>query len=183
MNINKYFDNHIKTISNLNSEEINYFSKKIQDVLNNKNTIFTCGNGGSAHNASHCVTDWAKLAGVKNNKIYKCFCLNDNQGLISAFANDVNYDLIFSEMLKIYADKDDLVLLFTGSGNSKNIINCINYLKLKNIEYILFCGFDGGEAKKISTQHIHVKSNDMQVVEDIHLSIIHYITKYLCNFS
>ena len=141
------------------------------------------GNGGSAHNASHFITDWAKMSNTEKSIKLKGMCLNDNIGMITAYANDINFEDIFTGQLKIYLQKDDLVIVVSGSGNSQNIINALDYANNNNATTLAFLGYDGGKAISIAQNHILVPSFDMQICEDIHLKIGHIIMKFLCDFK
>ena len=113
-------------------------------------------------------------------KVYG-FSLADNIGLITAYANDTNYDNIFKGQLQSVLDQGDLLIAISGSGNSKNVINAVDYANEMNANTIGIVGFDGGELIKKAKFSIHVPSYDMQICEDIHLTICHLIMKKLCS--
>ena len=172
---NNYFRDLIKIQESLNFKKIDDLSSKIISKLKNNKKIFLAGNGGSAYNSSHFVTDWVKFSiNYENTSI---FSLNDNLGLVTAYANDLSYKEIFSEQLKKFANENDFLLVLSGSGNSKNLINAVNYANINNIETFGILGFDGGELKKICSDFIHIESSDMQFCEDIQIQIGHYIMK------
>ena len=177
--VRKYFRTHTEVFKKINIESIEHAIKIIKAHFKKKKKIFTCGNGGSAYNASHYVTDWNKMLSVKQNKKIKTFSLCDNIGIVTAFANDLSYEKIFSGQLASLMEKGDLLICISGSGNSRNIISAINFAKKKNCKTLSFVGFDGGEVKKISDYNVHVPSSDMQICEDIHLMIGHMIMKSL----
>ena len=128
----------------------------IRETVDRGGTIFTMGNGGSAHNASHFITDWAKMSNTEKSIKLKGMCLNDNIGMITAYANDINFEDIFTGQLKIYLQKDDLVIVVSGSGNSQNIINALDYANNNNATTLAFLGYDGGKAISIAQNHILV---------------------------
>lgn len=176
-----YIDSHINLFKkiDLNNLEavISYIALSIEENRN----IFVCGNGGSASTASHIVTDWAKMLHFHTGKSVNFHCLNDNIGLVTAYANDHSYDVIFSKQLEIFSKKDDLLITLSGSGNSQNIINALKYANDNDINTIAFVGYDGGQAKKLSDMSIHYPSFDMQLCEDFHLMINHMVMKKICN--
>jgi D-sedoheptulose 7-phosphate isomerase len=153
------------------------------DTFKNGNKVFTCGNGGSAHTASHYITDWVKMAETNSNLKFEGFSLCDNQGAITAFANDSNYDEIFAGQLKSYLNESDLVIGVSGSGNSKNVVKAIEYGNKINANTLAIVGFDGGEIIKIAKCSFHVPCFDMQICEDIHLKFGHIVMKRICNMS
>ncbi len=181
--IEKYFSTNKNIIDNLNLDEVISAINLIKNKIKNSNSIFTMGNGGSAHNASHFITDWNKMVHLNTGKKVKGYCLNDNIGMITAYSNDIKFDDIFIEQLKNLLEKDDLVLVVSGSGKSKNILNALNYANNCNADTLAFLGYDGGDAIKIAKKSILVSSFDMQICEDIHLQIGHIIMKCLCDFE
>jgi D-sedoheptulose 7-phosphate isomerase len=139
--------------------------------------VFTCGNGGSGATASHYVNDWTKgLASLTTHKS-RAFCLNDNTPLFSAIANDIGYKEVFSYQLEQLGEKDDLLVVVSGSGNSENIIQALLTAQQKGIQTIGVLGFDGGRALALVDEAFWVQSFDMQIVEDVHSSFGHLILK------
>lgn len=131
-------------------------------------TIYVFGNGGSSATASHFSSDLI-------SKRFKSFCLNDNTPIITAIANDFDYDEIFVEQLKEFdLDRKDLVIGITCSGRSKNIINAISYAN-KLSPTIVFTAFDAGEfLKNVKVnQLIHVPTNNIYMAEGIHSLLLH----------
>lgn len=179
--IKNYFEKHHEVIKSINTKDIIKISNIIKKTFKKNNNIFVCGNGGSAYNASHFITDWNKMIMVHTGKKFKGYSLCDNIGILTAYANDFEYKKIFSGQLSSIYNKGDLLIAISGSGNSENIIEAVKFVKKKNGQVISLTGFDGGKLKKISKYNVHVPSNDMQICEDIHLMIGHIIMKYLCN--
>lgn len=153
---------NIVTISNI-----------LQNAKNNGNKILLFGNGGSGSTSSHLVCDFTK------SKKLKAFALTDNIPLITAWSNDENYNVVFAEQLREFADKDDVVIGISGSGKSENVIKAINLAKEKGCITIGFAGFDGGVLKDIVDECIVVRINDMQHSEDMHLLLGHLIALLL----
>lgn len=171
-----YFTELKKVYDQINHGKIEDFCKIINKKIVQKKTIFTCGNGGSAQSASHMVTDLNLL----HPKKIKSVCLSDNKGLVTAIGNDFGYDKIFSHQLKKLATKGDILICLSCSGNSKNIINVIKTAKKIGVKTLSIVGFKGGKAKLYSDNCLHINSNDMQICEDVHMSICHYIAKKIC---
>ena len=80
-------------------------------------------------------------------------------------------------------NSDDLIIVVSGSGNSRNIIKALEYANKNDATTLAFLGYDGGEAIKIAQHHVLVPSFDMQICEDIHLKIGHMIMKFLCKYE
>ena len=142
--------------------------------------IITCGNGGSAHTASHYITDWKKMVNLATGKPFRGLCLCDNIGIITAFANDVSFDDIFAGQLKAILAPGDLVIAVSGSGNSSNVVKALDYANEAGAETLAVVGFDGGRLKQIARHAVWVPSFDMQLCEDLHLMFGHMVMKALC---
>jgi D-sedoheptulose 7-phosphate isomerase len=135
------------------------------------------GNGGSAANASHFAQDLAK--GTKLNKDQarrlKALSLTDNLPFITAQGNDEGYESIFEQQLRTFAKPGDVLIAISGSGNSPNIINAVEWCNKNDIETIGITGFDGGKLTKIARHSVNVVLNDMCTSESIHSIIFHYV--------
>ena len=180
-NILEYQKKLISTIETLDVDSVVKIAKVLINARNNNKTIYTIGNGGSGSTASHMVCDILKGCSFKKTKKFKIFCLNDNIPTILAYSNDVSYDVVFEEQLKNYLEPGDVLIAISGSGNSKNIINAVNYAKSINSKIIGFTGFDGGKLKQLSNVSINANINDMQISEDIHVICMHILYKLLEN--
>jgi D-sedoheptulose 7-phosphate isomerase len=156
---------------------------KVASILNkareNRNTIFTMGNGGSAATASHFVIDLSKMTITEGLPRFKAIGLNDNIPSMLAWANDASYEDIFAEQLKNLMEPGDVVIGISGSGNSRNVIKAIEYANSHGAVTIGLSGFDGGKLLKCARENIHIPSRNMQRVEDIHLIIEHLLTSLL----
>ncbi len=176
-----YFNEHKKLFDLLNTKDIIDAIALINRVYVSGKKIITCGNGGSAHTASHYITDWNKMISIRKKRKFIGFSLCDNVGLISAFANDLSFDEIYSGQLKAIMSKGDLVIAISGSGNSPNVVKAIEFANANGAETLCIVGYDGGELIKISKHKFHVPSFDMQLCEDIHLMFGHIVMKSLCS--
>jgi len=147
----------------------------IVKIMMDSRLIFICGNGGSASTASHLTNDFEKSCNLN------IMCLSDNVPLITAWANDERYDLIFSKRIEqMGGDKDSLIIL-TSSGDSKNLIKAIEAALLKNMKVIALLGKDGGTILKKyhdKIKIIHINT-DPQRSEDLQLIIGHIIYKII----
>lgn len=177
--INNYFNSLNKALKEVDRERIVVLANLfIKSYINNKN-IFVFGNGGSASTASHLACDINKGVSCGRDKRFRVVCLNDNVPTMMAYANDLSYSEIFIEQLKNFMQKRDLVIGFSGSGNSLNVLKAIDYANKKGAVTFGISGFDGGELAKIAQFHLVVKISDMQKVEDVHLIIVHILMQVL----
>lgn len=137
--------------------------------------IYIFGNGGSGTTASHMTGDFIKGVSYGLEKKFKMICLNDNFTTMTAFANDISYDLVFVEPLKNFLEEGDVVIGLSGSGNSRNVVHALEYAKSKNATIIGFSGYSGGKVKELAQISIHIPIQSMEVTEDLHLSVLHMI--------
>jgi D-sedoheptulose 7-phosphate isomerase len=165
-------------LSELDPKAMDAFVKELERARRQKKTVFIMGNGGSAATASHIANDFAKTAYVEGAPRIRALCLADNVSLITAIANDISYDDIFSEQLKALATKGDLVVLISGSGNSPNVLRAAQYARANKLKTVGLLGFDGGKLKNMVDVLLHIKSPQYGVIEDAHLSIGHTISFY-----
>ncbi len=178
-----YIDEHNKVFKKINFDSYNAASKLVLNKIKQNKKIITCGNGGSAYTASHFITDWNKMYFIATGNKLRGISLVDNVGLVTAFGNDIDYDSIFSGQLDSLLDKDDLLVVVSGSGNSGNIISAINKAHQLGAQVLGVLGYDGGKAMPLCDEVFHVPSWDMQICEDIHLSFGHLVMKLICNES
>ena len=171
--IKNYIDKLSKTLADIDIECIEKIANEFLKARGNDKFIYVFGNGGSGSTASHMVCDIVKGCSYEEEKKFKVICLNDNIPTILAYSNDVDYEVIFEEQLKNFVSEGDVVLGISGSGNSQNVINAINFAKSKKAVTIGFTGFNGGRVNEIVDIGLNVPINDMQITEDIHLIINH----------
>ncbi len=183
----KYANQLSRALDLVNQAQIDNFFNVFESYFGSKANIYLLGNGGSQANAHHISGDFIKtfsLAGLK----LKISCLADNVCHLTAAANDLSYDEAYSILIDNLIDKDDLLIYLSGSGNSLNLVKCARKAKLRGIKQAALTGFSGGALNGIVDYPIHVEFNDMEICEDIQLSIFHYIKqrlilKYSNNFD
>jgi D-sedoheptulose 7-phosphate isomerase len=139
-------------------------------------TIFTMGNGGSSSTASHWVNDLVKGASYEKNVRFKVMCLNDSVATLTAYSNDVSYDQALVEPLKNFLEKEDLVIAISGSGNSNNVIQAIEYAKSIGARTVGLTGRDGGKLGSLVDLEIRVTEPNMGRIEDVHMMITHAVS-------
>ena len=177
--IQGYFEKLTNTIQNIDIKEIEDCAQALLRAYENGNNIFICGNGGSASTASHFACDINKGVSYGLDKRFKIIPLTDSLSTITAYTNDVGYDIIFVEQLKNFFNKGDVLIGISGSGNSQNVINAIEYVNKHGGVSIGWTGFSGGKLKEISTYSVNANINDMQISEDMHMIFTHLMMKVL----
>ena len=141
--------------------------------------IYTMGNGGSGASASHAAGDFLKGASYGLDKRFRMICLNDNLPSMMAIANDIGWESIFVEPLKNFLSSNDLVIGISGSGNSKNVVNAIEYANEQGATTVAMSGFKGGKISQIATIDVHAPVMDMEVTEDVHMVIFNIVKKQM----
>ena len=171
--IREYLDREIEVIRRLNIDDINKAMGAIWDAYEREATIYIFGNGGSAATASHYVCDFNKGISEKREKKFNFVCLNDNTPMMMAISNDISYDEVFRFQLLNKLKPTDLVIGISGSGNSRNVINAIEYAKKIGTPVIGITGYHGGKLKEMADYHMDVMEDDMQISEDVHMIFDH----------
>ncbi len=191
VNNNFKFNDYAKGLKSaldlVNQDQIDNFYNILDSYVGSDSNIYILGNGGSQANAHHISGDFIKtftLAGLK----LKISCLADNVCYLTAASNDLSFDDAYSILIDNIISKDDLLIYLSGSGNSLNLVKCARKAKLKKIKQASITGFNGGALNLIVDYPINIKFDDMEICEDIQLSIFHYIKqklmiKYSSNFE
>ena len=141
--------------------------------------VFIMGNGGSASTASHFACDLAKNTRQAGWPHFRAISLTDNLAILSAYANDEGYEKVFEQQLINLIKPGDLVIGISASGNSQNVLNAIMEARKHDATTIGFTGFDGGRLASMVDINIHVASDIIEHVEDVHLMLEHMIVKTL----
>ena len=177
-NFRDYAKQLIKALDLVDQKQIEKFFNVFNSYVGSNSNIYLLGNGGSQANAHHISGDFIKtfsLAGLK----LKISCLADNVCHLTAASNDLSYDDAYSMLIDNLIDKGDFLIYLSGSGNSINLVKCARKAKSRNIKQAALTGFNGGALKEIVDYPIHIQFDDMEICEDIQLSIFHYIKQKL----
>ena len=172
------FLEHQTTCLSKTYEQKKIIAKITQTLIrarDSRKKIFTMGNGGSGSTASHFVSDLLKTTITKGDNRFSAISLVDNVPVTLAWSNDVSFDDIFIEQLKNFLSKGDIIIGFSGSGRSKNVIKAFKYGKSKGATCIGFTSMTGGELPRICDVCLRVSSNDMLTIESIHVLLFHCI--------
>ena len=153
----------------------------IYEAWEQEKFVFIFGNGGSGTTASHMAEDLGKStlpeADLQDSskKRLKVLSLTDNAGWIMAVGNDLAYDQIFVQQLMNYGNPGDLIIAISGSGNSPNVLNAVQWANKQGLKTFGLTGYDGGQLKEIQQEGLHVALDDMGMVESIHLALFHWV--------
>ncbi|MDX2036465.1 MAG: SIS domain-containing protein [Isosphaeraceae bacterium] len=177
LGVKDYLDRVCREIQDLDTDQIEQFSRLLEEAYHAEKFVFVIGNGGSGANSSHLCEDLAKctLKDFENQKRLKVLSLTDNTPWIMAVANDISYEHIFVEQLKNLASEGDLLLAISGSGNSPNILRAVAWANDNGLTTLGITGFKGGKLKDLAQHNFHVAVDDMGIVESLHQVAFHWI--------
>jgi D-sedoheptulose 7-phosphate isomerase len=175
-----YFQKVAAVLPAIPAEPVQQIIATLRQARANGQRIFVFGNGGSAANASHIVNDMIKSTIQPGRPRMKLICLSDNVPTLTAYANDVSYDIVYSEPLASLAEPGDVAIALSGSGNSPNVLRAMDVALEMGLTRVGLTGRDGGKLKDQCDICVIVPSDSMQVIEDAHLVILHAVFLALC---
>jgi len=156
---------------------------KVVDVLINakrdNKVIYTAGNGGSLATASHICNDLSKACRVHNRAGFNAICLGDSTAIITCLSNDFCYEDFYKIQVETKIKSGDVFLVFSGSGNSENIVRAVISARERGAIVVGFLGRDGGALKPLCDISIVAPSDNMEQIEDIHMLYVHSISHTL----
>tara|TARA_X000000950_G_C13753608_1_gene593711 strand:- start:431 stop:988 length:558 start_codon:yes stop_codon:yes gene_type:complete len=173
--VNSSLKSHAEALKLIDEKQIHQASALIKKSLSESNTIFWCGNGGSASQANHLSAEL--IGGMYKDKKspLKSVCLNVDTAFMTAWSNDDSFDNIFTRQLEGLAQSDDILIALSTSGNSRNIINAAKYCNDNNIRIISLTGFEGGTLKNLSDVNINISANSTQRIQEMHILVGHIL--------
>jgi len=174
-----YFAELAQAAAGLDYQTLARAADIVFDAAKRRANIFACGNGGSAAIANHLACDCMK--GVQTGTALKprVNSLSCNVPLISAIANDIGVEEIFSFQLRTLAEAGDVLVAISSSGNSPNILKALEMARSLGVRTIAFTGFDGGGAARLADVWVHAPAANYGVVEDVHQSLMHIIAQFV----
>jgi D-sedoheptulose 7-phosphate isomerase len=170
-----YIDKQKQALSSITLDKVSEIITLFREALNNDRQIFVFGNGGSAANASHFVTDLGKGSSDKTWKRFRCLSLNDNMAWITALGNDYAYDQIFVRQLTNFCKPGDLIFVMSVSGNSPNLVEAAKWAKENKVHVIALVGAKEGQLALIADTTLVVNDAHYGRVEDAHMGVCHMI--------
>ncbi len=176
-----YLSRFSRELELLNREAISDLAADIFAAYEQGKFVFICGNGGSGSNASHFCEDLGKSTldpkdfTNDERKRLKVLSLTDNTPYILAWGNDEGFDRIFVEQLKNFASPGDILIAISGSGNSKNVLNAVEWANRHDLNTWGITGYSGGKLMHDARHNLHVPLDDMGMVETIHMLAFHWV--------
>jgi D-sedoheptulose 7-phosphate isomerase len=159
--------------------EIPSLGDALMDAWKANRSVYLCGNGGSAGNAIHIANDFLLGAGQRAGRGLRVEALSANPAVLTALANDIGYDQIFAEQIKVKANPGDILIALSGRGNSPNVVNALVLGNAKGMKTFAILGFSGGRCKALAQHSIHFEIDDMQISEDLQLVVGHICMQWL----
>lgn len=175
-------------LEGLPSDEIAKAIDILEATYERDGRIYIFGNGGSLALATHWVSDFNKTVFShhldERIRRFQAIRLPTTESELTAWANDVGYEMAFAGPLKNYIQDTDAVIAISSSGNSPNIIKAVEVARSHKVPVIGLSGFDGGELNKLSDAKILIRTEPKQyeLVESVHGVILHLITKYFGDY-
>ena len=173
--IKDYLSKQQELLKSLPQEQIVQLIDIFKKAWEEERQIFVCGNGGSAANASHFITDLSKAASDTMDRRFKGMTLNDNVSWMTALGNDYSYEDIFVGQLKNFAQEGDLVMALSVSGNSPNVVKAMKWANEQKLQTIALVGGKKGALSDLASFSIVVEGEHYGRVEDTQMSICHMI--------
>ena len=170
-----YKSSLLEAIDRIDLERVNQAIEWFREARTDGRHIFVCGNGGSASTASHFACDIVKGASFERESRFRIMALTDQLPTLTAYANDVGYDAVFVEQLKNFAERGDLFLAISGSGNSPNVLRAMEHANAAGCRTIALTGRDGGKLAPLAQLSIQVPVPHMGRIEDAHMVVCHMI--------
>ena len=158
---------------------VEQLARTLQQCWREGRGVFLCGNGGSAANAIHLANDLLYGVDKVNGRGLRVHALPANAAVMTCLANDVGYEDVFSQQLEVHARAGDVLIVFSGSGNSPNVVKAL--VKARELQVTTFAvlGFTGGKCLTLADHPIYFPVHDMQVAEDLQMMVGHMTMQWL----
>lgn len=183
--VDEYLDSMAEQLHTLPADTLERVGRRLLETAEAGAQILIAGNGGSASTASHFACDLAKtVLGAKpelRTSRFRAVSLADNVAILTAWANDVSYEAVFAEQVRMLGRPGDVLCVISASGNSPNVVVAVEAARQLELHTIGFLGFDGGSLAELVDDAVIVPSDDYGHVESVHLVIGHLLTHWLRN--
>lgn len=177
--VTDYYERLSEASSRIPTDVVERLAESLLSAWKSQRQVFIFGNGGSAGNAMHLANDWIYGISKTFGSGLRITALPANGSVTTCLANDEGYESIFSYQLAVLAQPGDIAIALSGSGNSPNIVKALEYCKESQIESYAILGYSGGKALTLADHPIHVAINDMQISEDLQMTIGHLLMQWL----
>lgn len=173
--IQKYIASQKINLENFPKTEVSKLIETFRKANIEGRQIFVFGNGGSAANASHFITDLGKSVAGERIRKFKCRAMNESDAWMTAIGNDFSYEELFCKQLENFAVPGDLILIMSVSGTSPNIIKAVEWSKANGLHVVALVGQKETPLYSMADQIIPIHDNHYGRVEDLHMLICHVV--------
>ena len=175
--IREYLDWTREVLDRIEPREVQELIDLLMGARTSGRGIFVIGNGGSAATASHFAVDLGKgtLRGPTDQSRFRVNSLTDNLPYVTAWANDLDYDLVFEQQLRNLGATGDVVIGISASGDSPNVVRALEFARSAGMVTVAMTGFSGGALKEKADHSVHVPVDDYGMAENMHMIIVHII--------
>ncbi len=156
-------------------QKINKVCNILINSLRNGGKVILCGNGGSASDSSHITAEFLGKVKYKDKKPLPAISLSADPAVITAIANDYGYEYIFSKQIEAFGKKGDVLILFSTSGLSQNIIKAVERAKEKELNVIYFTGIKKPSGAEMCDLVFNIPSDNKQIIQELYMSLWHII--------
>jgi len=170
-----YFDILAQTMSRLPYQAIDAVTTALLRAYDAHGTVYIFGNGGSAALASHVACDLGKGTINGSDRRFRALALTDNVPMMTAWANDFKYEDVFAQQLANFVCERDVAFAISGSGNSPSVLRALECAREANATTVGLSGFQGGLMKDLCDVCMIVPSDNMQIIEDLHVCVAHAV--------
>ena len=174
-----YLSEVVAVLTHLPHHEIHMIVAALDAARSRGATVYLIGNGGSGATASHFANDLLKNTLMTGRPRLKAVALTDNTSVLLAFGNDCGFERVFVEQLDVLASLGDVLIAFSGSGRSPNVLHALDLARRRGMTTIGFTGRDGGEMLTRCDHCLVAPCEMMERIEDVHMVLAHAITAAL----
>jgi D-sedoheptulose 7-phosphate isomerase len=178
--IKSYTEKLTKALSLSAMQQVPLLGLTLREAWQEGRCIYFCGNGGSAGNAIHLANDFLYGVGIHKGVGMRVEALSANPAVLTCLANDIGYDRIYAEQLRVKANPGDVLIVLSGSGNSPNVVAALEMGNSMGMKTFAVLGYSGGKCREIAHYPIHFEIEDMQIAEDLQLIVGHMCMQWLC---
>lgn len=178
----QYIDNLCCVLRDLPLGDLARALETLERAHIERRQVFLAGNGGSAATASHMASDLMKGVAKGGGRGFRAIALSDNVPVMTAIANDESFTEVFASQLTALGQPGDILIVFSGSGNSANIVRAVTVAQQMQMTTIAFLGMGGGQVAKMAQVCVIVPSDEYEPIEDVHMAFDHLVTTYLCGW-
>jgi D-sedoheptulose 7-phosphate isomerase/D-glycero-D-manno-heptose 1,7-bisphosphate phosphatase len=174
-----YAEETARAVSSVEAAAFAHAASILLEAYTRGATVFSCGNGGSASIANHLQCDHTKGVRTETDLSPRVMSLSVNVELLTAIANDLAYEDVFTYQLQAQSGPGDVLMAVSSSGRSPNIVRALTWARDHGLRTIALTGFDGGDARTVAEVAIHVNGTNYGIVEDLHQGIMHALAQYI----